>query len=489
MAGMSDFLLRINIVSGEGLLACDKGDVSDPYVKICQDKEVLFKTTAKDSTVNPVWNEEFGVQIEDVNRPLVLQVYDKDNMSFDDFMGQAELNLAQYKFNEAFDVALQLEAANDKKLLKKTKKNEQSLGKINVNIKISGKDFGHLHLQSNQEQQNVEDFVSQKKNEDDDIENRNEESSRIKEIQNTLGEKGGNEDIYSVKDVHTSNEEDSNESFVEINSGEEFKTKNDGEVSSACLLKITIISGEDLLPCDKDVSDPYLKMCQGKNVLFKTTSKDSTVNPVWNEGFTVQVDDIKKPFLLQIFDKDKFSFDDFMGQAELDLTNCTLDDTIDASFQLEAGNNEKLIEKMKKMKCTLGKLHVNFHLSPIDPAQLEESQKDQSFFKKITKQFSFTEKTAAKEHIAIVHIVLVQAQSLMLGQDGTDCDPYCKLSLGNQKQTSKTIRDNNSPKWREEFNFFWFEDSDEFLHIETRHYDDRIAKKDEFLGSLSVATL
>jgi len=230
-------------------------------------------------------------------------------------------------------------------------------------------------------------------------------------------------------------------------------------------------------------------MSQDKKILFTTKNQKSTVNPVWNEGSSVQIEeeDIQKPLILQVFDKDKLSFDDSMGQAELYLNKHKLDEPINASCQLEAANDKKVIEQMnKKNKQSLGKININYQLNYIKINKEEESKnEDKSFFKSMKKQLSFNNKTS-KQHIAIVHVVLVQARSLAMGQGGTDCDPYCKISVANQKYTSKTIKDNVNPEWKEEFNFFWFENEDDFLRIETRHNDDRIMQSDEFLGSLSV---
>ena len=52
----------------------DRGGTSDPYVMIKQDNETLHKCQEKKKTVNPVWNDQTNVCIENVFSPLVYEV-------------------------------------------------------------------------------------------------------------------------------------------------------------------------------------------------------------------------------------------------------------------------------------------------------------------------------------------------------------------------------------------------------------------------------
>ena len=54
----------------------DRGGTSDPYVRIMQGEEQLHKTVEKKKTVNPVWNDQANVCIEDPFCPLTFQVID-----------------------------------------------------------------------------------------------------------------------------------------------------------------------------------------------------------------------------------------------------------------------------------------------------------------------------------------------------------------------------------------------------------------------------
>lgn len=56
-------------------------------------------------------------------------------------------------------------------------------------------------------------------------------------------------------------------------------------------------------------------MCQK----LKTSVKKKNVNPEWNEDLTLSVSEPLQPIKVQVFDKDTFSRDDKMGDAELDI--------------------------------------------------------------------------------------------------------------------------------------------------------------------------
>ena len=70
----SYFRVEVSIICGRELIAMDRGGTSDPYVMIRQDGEQLYKCAEKKKTVNPVWNDQSNVCIENVFSPLVYEV-------------------------------------------------------------------------------------------------------------------------------------------------------------------------------------------------------------------------------------------------------------------------------------------------------------------------------------------------------------------------------------------------------------------------------
>ena len=84
------------------------------------------------------------------------------------------------------------------------------------------------------------------------------------------------------------------------------------------LLKLRIKRGINLAIRDTNSSDPYVVVNMGEQKL-KTRVVKNNCNPEWNEELTLSIRDAKTPIHLTVFDKDTFSVDDKMGDAEIDL--------------------------------------------------------------------------------------------------------------------------------------------------------------------------
>ncbi|XP_063919084.1 E3 ubiquitin-protein ligase Nedd-4 isoform X4 [Zophobas morio] len=91
--------IRLTIIRGKNLMKKDIFGASDPYVKIDLNTingdetidSVLTKTKKK--TLNPEWNEEFIFRVKPAEHKLVLQVFDENRLTRDDFLGMVELTL------------------------------------------------------------------------------------------------------------------------------------------------------------------------------------------------------------------------------------------------------------------------------------------------------------------------------------------------------------------------------------------------------------
>ncbi|XP_072998629.1 GTPase activating protein 1-like [Typha latifolia] len=84
------------------------------------------------------------------------------------------------------------------------------------------------------------------------------------------------------------------------------------------LLKVKVVRGINLAVRDLKSSDPYVILKMGKQKL-KTRVINRNINPVWNEELTLSVEDPSLPIKLEVFDKDTFTPDDRMGNAEFDI--------------------------------------------------------------------------------------------------------------------------------------------------------------------------
>ncbi|XP_065849495.1 protein C2-DOMAIN ABA-RELATED 4-like [Euphorbia lathyris] len=84
------------------------------------------------------------------------------------------------------------------------------------------------------------------------------------------------------------------------------------------LLRIHVHRGVNLAIRDVLTSDPYVVVRMGKQKL-KTRVMKKTTNPEWNEDLTLSIDDPNIPIKIVVYDRDMFSRDDKMGDAEIDI--------------------------------------------------------------------------------------------------------------------------------------------------------------------------
>ncbi|MQM02481.1 hypothetical protein Taro_035246, partial [Colocasia esculenta] len=91
-----------------------------------------------------------------------------------------------------------------------------------------------------------------------------------------------------------------------------------GMVEFVGLIKVNIIRGTNLAIRDVMSSDPYVILSLGHQSM-KTKVIKKTLNPIWNESLMLSIPDPIPPLKLQVFDKDTFSADDRMGEAEIDI--------------------------------------------------------------------------------------------------------------------------------------------------------------------------
>ncbi|XP_017781178.1 PREDICTED: E3 ubiquitin-protein ligase Nedd-4 isoform X4 [Nicrophorus vespilloides] len=91
--------LRLRVVRGHQLAKKDIFGASDPYVKIdlniINGDETIYSvlTKTKKRTLNPNWNEEYIIGVKPTEQKLILQVFDENRLTRDDFLGMVELTL------------------------------------------------------------------------------------------------------------------------------------------------------------------------------------------------------------------------------------------------------------------------------------------------------------------------------------------------------------------------------------------------------------
>lgn len=84
------------------------------------------------------------------------------------------------------------------------------------------------------------------------------------------------------------------------------------------VLRINVRRGINLAKRDLRSSDPYVIVNLGKQKL-RTHVMKKNLNPEWNDDLTLSIADPSMPIKLAVYDKDTFTLDDKMGDAEFDI--------------------------------------------------------------------------------------------------------------------------------------------------------------------------
>ncbi|XVF82176.1 hypothetical protein PTKIN_Ptkin16aG0024200 [Pterospermum kingtungense] len=91
-----------------------------------------------------------------------------------------------------------------------------------------------------------------------------------------------------------------------------------GMVEFVGLVKVNVVKGTNLAIRDILTSDPYVILVLGQQSV-KTRVIKNNLNPVWNESLMLSIPENIPPLQVLVYDKDTFSTDDFMGDAEIDI--------------------------------------------------------------------------------------------------------------------------------------------------------------------------
>jgi len=221
------------------------------------------------------------------------------------------------------------------------------------------------------------------------------------------------------------------------------------------VLRIEVIEAEDLVAKDinvfsKDTSDPYAVITVGAQTL-KTSEKEETLNPVWNETFEIFVEKcIGCKLKVQLYDHDVGSSDESLGKTEISMEKI-----------VKYGSSEFWLP-LEGVKS--GKIHLKFNWLKFSSkaADITQSVEDEGFA------------TAA------LFVKLDSAKNLpVTNTDDDTCSPFCTITVGNQIESSKQLSDTSRPVWEEMFQFLVKNPNHQELNIQIYDW-----KQDKPIGRL-----
>ncbi|KAL6534113.1 Synaptotagmin-5 [Orobanche hederae] len=301
-------ILEVKLIEAKELTNKDIIGKSDPFAKICirplRDRTKTSKTI--DNQINPIWNEHFEFEVEDVStQNLTVKVYDDEGIQAAELIGCAQIPLLNLEPGKVKDVWL--------KLVK------------DLEIQRDNKNRGQVHLE----------LLYCPLNSESKFGNPFDPDFRLTSLEKALKQvtNDGRADISGLPKSNS--------------------TRND--IITRGVLSVTVVSGEDLPATDfMGKSDPFVVLTMKKSgQKNKTRVLNDTLNPVWNQTFDFVVEDgLHELLIVEVYDHDTFGKDK-MGRCAMTLSRAILEGEFTDSFSIDGAKSGKLNLHLKWTSQTI----------------------------------------------------------------------------------------------------------------------------------------
>jgi Ca2+-dependent lipid-binding protein len=243
------------------------------------------------------------------------------------------------------------------------------------------------------------------------------------------------------------------------------------------IVEVKVLHAKNLLKKDlMGKADPYVKIQLVKTVMSKTTTtKMSTLNPVWNETFKLLVQDPKSQSLeLQVFDWEKIGAHEKMAMAIQPLKDLVEDEPRTYTLPLVKNmdpNDEANAKKRGEItfEMTFKPFKEEDNISTAE--ELDGTQ---------------TAPDGTSPNGGLLSVLIHSAEELE-GKHHTN--PYVEVHFRGEKQKTAVMKKNRDPRWDKEFTW-QLEDSpvNDRLHIEVHSKGSsmNMVHRQESLGYVDI---
>lgn len=198
------------------------------------------------------------------------------------------------------------------------------------------------------------------------------------------------------------------------------------------MLQVKIINARNVKKADvMGKSDPYVKFSLGEGTLKKKTQvKPNTLNPDWNETFTLVVQDPQFQVLeLRVYDWEKVSAHDFLGMQVVPLSTLTADKPESLSLPLKKNMDPNDPSNLKSRgEINLELVYKPFKDDDVIPEEGEEEKAPEG----------------TPQGGGLLVVTVHEAEDVE-GKHHTN--PYARVLYKGLENKTKPVKKNRDPKW------------------------------------------
>merc|ERR1712032_1099790 len=315
--------IKLRVVGARKLKKSGMFGKADPYVTISYG-ELKFKSNVVKNNLNPEWKFDNIFTISDnISNEILLEVYDKDTVSKDDFMGKISVSttditklkqgqwipLQGTKSGEIFIACDVITDANVSAIVDDKEANNFARQPAGISELPKGSETAGSVIHKSQtpeEESQSKKLEGMKTTDNIDPSMRKTQDASAADIQTRTA--------YGAE-YKTSIPED-------ISQHSELKGKD--SLPKERTLKLTVISARKLKKSGLfGKADPYVALTYGSHKAKSSVVKNN-LNPEWNFDNLLTINEkVSDEVLLEVYDKDTGSKDDFMGRGSLPISELT----------------------------------------------------------------------------------------------------------------------------------------------------------------------
>ncbi|KAI5080729.1 hypothetical protein GOP47_0003912 [Adiantum capillus-veneris] len=271
------------------------------------------------------------------------------------------------------------------------------------------------------------------------------------------------------------------------------------------ILEVKVVQAKDLK--NKDIigkSDPFARVFIRRisNRVKKTKTINNDIDPIWNEHFKLEVEDLATQKLtIEVLDDEGLQAAQLIGSAQIDLKNLEPEAFEDIWAPLY-----KASKKHQSLATTRGEVHLELiYHSLDDDVLLDASATNPNFAsiptastpltsveKVITTKLNGLKQTPYKSLMregavirGILQVTVIRGENLVASDFNQHCDPYVVLRMkkSDARKTTKVIPKNLNPEWNQHFDFMVEDAIHDMLLVDVFDHDTFVEKR---LGKCAI---